>query len=48
MDKRIDQIINSKFIRSQQTHRKKSYIIWISKKIEENFVLIIKEREEAI
>ena len=32
MDKKIDLIINSKFIRSQQTHRKKSYIIWISKR----------------
>ena len=31
-DKKIDLIINSKFIRSQQTHRKKSYIIWISKR----------------
>ena len=32
MDKNIDLIINSKFIGSQQTHRKKSYIIWISKR----------------
>ena len=32
MDKKIDLIINSKFIGSQQTHRKKSYIIWISKR----------------
>ena len=32
MDKKIDLIINSKFIRSQQTHRKKSYIIWICKR----------------
>ena len=43
--KKIDLIINSKFIRSQQTHRKKSYIIWISKRPlyrESN------EREEAI
>ena len=32
MDKKIDLIINSKFILSQQTHRKKSYIIWISKR----------------
>ena len=31
MDKKIDLIINSKFIGSQQTHRKKTYIIWISK-----------------
>ena len=30
--KKIDLIINSKFIQSQQTHRKKSYIIWISKR----------------
>ena len=30
--KKIWLIINSKFIRSQQTHRKKSYIIWISKR----------------
>ena len=29
---KIDLIINSKFIGSQQTHRKKSYIIWISKR----------------
>ena len=26
MDKNIDLVINSKFIESQQTHRKKSYI----------------------
>ena len=32
MDKNVDLIINSKFIRSQQTHRKNSYIIWISKR----------------
>ena len=32
MDKNIDLIINSKFIGSQQTHRKKAYIIWISKR----------------
>ena len=32
MDKNIDLIINSKFIGSQQTHRKKSYIILISKR----------------
>ena len=32
MDKNIDLIINSMFIGSQQTHRKKSYIIWISKR----------------
>src|SRR5215216_1978725 len=32
MDKKIDLIINSKFIGSQQTYRKKSYIIWISKR----------------
>ena len=32
MDKKIDLIINSKFIGFQQTHRKKSYIIWISKR----------------
>ena len=32
MDKKVDLIINSKFIESQQTHRKKSYIIWISKR----------------
>ena len=31
MDKSIDLVINSKFIGSQQTPRKKSYIIWISK-----------------
>ena len=30
--KKIDLIINSKFIRSQQTHHKKTYIIWISKR----------------
>ena len=30
--KKIWLIINSKFIRSQQTHCKKSYIIWISKR----------------
>src|SRR3990170_1504320 len=32
MDKNIDLIINSKFIGSQQTHHKKSYIIWTSKR----------------
>ncbi len=32
MDKKIDLIINSKFIGSQQTHRRKNYIIWISKR----------------
>ena len=32
MDKKIDLIINSKFIGSQETHHKKSYIIWISKR----------------
>ena len=32
MDKNIDLIINSKFIGSQQTHSKKSYIKYISKK----------------
>ena len=32
MDKKIDLIINSKFIGSQQTDRKKTYIIWISKR----------------
>ena len=32
MDKKIDLIINSKFIGSQQTHCKRIYIIWISKK----------------
>ena len=32
MDKNIDLIINSKFIGSQQTHRKKSYIIWMSQR----------------
>ena len=32
MDKNIDLIINSKFIGSQQTHCKKTYIIWISKR----------------
>ena len=41
-------IINPQFIGSRQTHRKKSYIEQISKKIEENFVLRSKEREEAI
>ena len=30
--KNIWLIINSKFIRSQKTHRKKSYIVWISKR----------------
>ena len=32
MDKNIDLIINPKFIGSQQTKRKKTYIIWISKR----------------
>ena len=32
MDKNIDLIINSKFIGSQQTHLKKTYIRWISEK----------------
>ena len=32
MDKKIDLVKNSKFIRSQQTNRKKSYIIWFSKR----------------
>ena len=32
MDKNVDLIINSKFTGSQQTHHKKSYIIWISKR----------------
>ena len=41
-------IINPQFIGSQQTHRKKNYIEQISKRIEENFVLRSKEREEAI
>ena len=26
--KKIDLVINSKFIGSQQTHRKKAYIVW--------------------
>ena len=42
MDKNIDLIINSKFIGSQQTHRQKTYIIWISKTI----VLIIKRERK--
>ena len=41
-------IINPQFIGSRQTHRKKNYIEQISKKIEQNFVLRSKEREEAI
>ena len=41
-------IINSEFIGSQQTHRKKNYIKSISKNNEENIVLKIKEREEVI
>ena len=41
-------IINPQFIGSRQTHRKKNYIEQISKRIEENFVLRSKEREEAI
>ena len=44
MDKNIDLIINSKFIGSQQTHRKKTYIIWISKL--ETIVLRIKRERE--
>ena len=44
-DKKIDLIINSKFIGSQNTHRKKSYIIWISKR---PLYWESKEREEAI
>ena len=32
MDIKIDLMINSKFIGSQQTHHKKTYIIWISKR----------------
>ena len=44
----INFIINPQFIGSRQTHHKKSYIEQISKKIEENFVLRFKEREEAI
>ena len=32
MDKNIDLIINSKFIGFEQTHRKKSYIKYISKR----------------
>ena len=32
MDKNIDLIIKSKFIGSQQTHRQKTYFIWISKR----------------
>ena len=48
MDKKIDLIINSKFIGSQQTHCKNNYIIWISNNIKENIVLKIKEREEVI
>ena len=45
MDKKIDLFIYSKFIGSQQTHRKKSYIIWISKR---PLYWESKEREEAI
>ena len=45
MDKRIDLIINSKFIRSQQTHHKKSYIIWISKR---PLYREFRERDESI
>ena len=40
MDKNIDLIINSKFIRSQQTHRKSTYII--NMELQETIVLIIK------
>ena len=45
MDKKIDLIINSEFIGSQQTHRKKSYIIWISKR---PLYWEFSERDEAI
>ena len=45
MDKNIDLIINSKFIGSQQTHRKKTYIIWISKR---PLYYEFGEREKAI
>ena len=45
MDKNIDLIINSKFIRSQQTDRKKS-LHQID--IQETIVLRIKKREEDI
>ena len=41
-------IINPQFIGSRQTNRKKYYIEEISKNIEENMVLRVKEREEAI
>ena len=44
----INLIINPQFIGSRQTHRKKNYIEQISKRIEENFVLRSKEREEGI
>ena len=45
MDKNKDVIINSKFIRSQQTHRKKE-LHQIDP--QETIVLRIKKREEAI
>ena len=48
MDKNIDLIINSKFIGSQQTHHRKELHQIVSKNIEENIVLKIKSREEAI
>ena len=45
MDKNIDMIINSKFIRFQQTHRKKLHQIGL----QETIVLRIKrERERGI
>ena len=45
MDKNIDLIINSKFIGSQQTHRQKTYNIWISKR---PLYWYSREREEPI
>ena len=45
MDKNIDLIINSKFIGSQQTHRKKE-LHQID--LQETILLRIKKREEAI
>ena len=41
-------IINPQFIGSRQHTAKEYYIEYISKNIEENFVLRSKEREEAI
>ena len=41
-------IINAQYIGSRQTHRKRVLHPKISKNIEENMVLRIKEREEAI